>query len=70
MYISTYSIAVEIVACKIQSSYGINDETLLRVCFYWAPCNMGHYYYYIHLTAFFQDKLDKPEPEKQNHSGF
>jgi len=28
------------------------------------------YYCYHHLTAFFQDKLDKPPPERQNHSGF
>jgi len=27
-------------------------------------------YYYIHLTAFFQDKLGKPAPERQNHSRF
>jgi len=26
-------------------------------------------YYYISLTAFFQDNLGKPAPEKQNHSG-
>jgi len=28
-----------------------------------------YYYYYIRLTAFFQDNLGKPAPEKQNHSG-
>jgi len=26
-------------------------------------------YYYIRLTAFFQDNLGKMAPEKQNHSG-
>jgi len=28
-----------------------------------------YYYYYIRLTAFFQDNLGKPASEKQNHSG-
>ena len=27
-------------------------------------------HYYIHLTDFFQDNMGKPEPERQNHSGF
>jgi len=30
-----------------------------------------HYYYHYHcLTAFFQDNLGKPAPERQNHSYF
>ena len=28
-----------------------------------------HQYYYIRLTAYFQDNLGKPAPEKQNRSG-
>jgi len=34
------------------------------------PNDFGEDYYYICLTAFFQDSLDKPAQERQNHSGF
>jgi len=33
-------------------------------------CNYYYCYYYIRLTAFFQDILGKPVPERQNPSGF
>jgi len=36
-------------------------------------CDYGnnyYFYYYNRLTAFFQDNLGKPAPERQIHSGF
>jgi len=27
--------------------------------------DVNYYYYYIHLTAFIQDNVDKPAPERQ-----
>ena len=29
-----------------------------------ATCELEYYYYYIRLTAFFQDNLGKPAPER------
>jgi len=34
------------------------------------PYYYHYYYYYIHLSAFFQDNLDKPAPERQTIPDF
>jgi len=41
------------------------DEIQKGLSFYETPCTSLHdYYYYIRLTAFFQDNLGKPATER------